>query len=80
VEAWTHGIVVMCCDGIERHFYLRIFTHSGDYPEKYELYSAREVQAHAFLQNFVGKYSQFRWLSMPPVSHSVIPCTQPWHG
>jgi hypothetical protein len=34
IEAWTHGMAVMCCDGIERRFYLRIFTHSGDYPEK----------------------------------------------
>jgi hypothetical protein len=34
IEAWTHGVVVMCCDGIEWRFYLRIFMHSGDYPEK----------------------------------------------
>jgi hypothetical protein len=25
----------MCCDGIQRRFYVRIFSHSGDYPEKY---------------------------------------------
>jgi hypothetical protein len=34
VEAWEHGIVVACCDGIKRRFYPRIFTHSGDYLEK----------------------------------------------
>ena len=34
IEAWLHGIVILCCDGIRRRFYLRIFTHSGDYPEK----------------------------------------------
>jgi hypothetical protein len=34
IEAWKHGIVVTCCDGIRRRFYLRIFSHSGDYPEK----------------------------------------------
>jgi hypothetical protein len=35
IEAWKHGIVIMCCDGVARRFYLRVFTHSGDYPEKY---------------------------------------------
>jgi hypothetical protein len=34
IEAWKHGIVITCCDGVTRRFYLRIFTHSGDYPEK----------------------------------------------
>jgi hypothetical protein len=35
IEAWKHGIVITCCDGVARRFYPRIFTHSGDYPEKY---------------------------------------------
>jgi hypothetical protein len=35
IEAWKHGIVVACCDGVKRRFYLCIFTHAGDYPEKY---------------------------------------------
>jgi hypothetical protein len=35
VEACKHGIVIRCCDGIERRFYPRIFTYSADYPEKY---------------------------------------------
>jgi hypothetical protein len=34
VEAWKHGIVILCCDGIERQFYPRIFTYSADYVEK----------------------------------------------
>jgi len=34
VEAWQHGIVVTCCDGIKRRFYPRIFSYSADYPEK----------------------------------------------
>jgi hypothetical protein len=34
IEAWKHGIVITCCDGIKRRFYLRIFTYSADYPEK----------------------------------------------
>lgn len=35
VEAWKHGIVLTCADGIRRRFYPRIFTYSADYPEKY---------------------------------------------
>jgi hypothetical protein len=34
LEAWEHGIVIMCWDGIKRRFYPRIFTYSADYPEK----------------------------------------------
>ena len=34
IEAWRHGILIECCDGMYRPFYPRIFTHSGDYPEK----------------------------------------------
>ena len=33
-EAWRHGIVITCCDGIKRRFYPRLFTYSADYPEK----------------------------------------------
>ena len=35
MHAYEHGIVIMCPDGIERHFYPRIFTYSADYPKKY---------------------------------------------
>lgn len=34
LEAYEHGVVIGCCDGITRHFYLRIFAYSADYPEK----------------------------------------------
>ncbi|KAG1834610.1 hypothetical protein EV424DRAFT_1310326 [Suillus variegatus] len=34
LEAYEHGIVILCCDGIKRRFYPRIFTYSADYPEK----------------------------------------------
>jgi hypothetical protein len=34
LEAYEHGIVIECCDGIRRRFYPRIFTYSADYPEK----------------------------------------------
>ena len=35
LEAYKHGIVVECTDGIKRRLYPRIFTYSADYPEKY---------------------------------------------
>lgn len=34
VEAYTHGIVISCSDGMMRRFYPRFFTYSADYPEK----------------------------------------------
>ncbi|KZP06410.1 hypothetical protein FIBSPDRAFT_764436 [Athelia psychrophila] len=34
IEAYKHGIVIMCFDGIHRRFYPRILTYSADYPEK----------------------------------------------
>lgn len=34
LEAYAHGIIIKCCDGITRRFYPRIFTYSADYPEK----------------------------------------------
>jgi hypothetical protein len=35
LEAYEHGFVMMCLDGVVRRFYPRIFTYSADYPEKY---------------------------------------------
>ncbi|KAF8525646.1 hypothetical protein JB92DRAFT_3108726 [Gautieria morchelliformis] len=34
VDAYKHGIVIKCADGITRRVYPRIFTYSADYPEK----------------------------------------------
>lgn len=34
VDAYKHGIVILCCDGILRRFYPRILSYSADYPEK----------------------------------------------
>jgi hypothetical protein len=34
-HAYKNGIVVKCIDGIVRRLFLRIFTYSADYPEKY---------------------------------------------
>ena len=35
IDAYEHGIIIMCCDRIKRRFYPRIFTYSADYPEKW---------------------------------------------
>ncbi|TEB29008.1 hypothetical protein FA13DRAFT_1602778, partial [Coprinellus micaceus] len=34
LDAMENGVVIMCQDGKERRFYIRIFTYSADYPEK----------------------------------------------
>ena len=34
VEAYSHGIVVDCFDGIRRRFYPRILGYAADYPER----------------------------------------------
>jgi hypothetical protein len=34
LEAYTNGIVITCWDGLQRRFFLQIFTYSADYPEK----------------------------------------------
>ena len=35
MQAYEHGIVLKCADGVIRQIYPRIFTYSADYPEKY---------------------------------------------
>jgi len=35
IQAYRHGIVVTCLDGITRRFYPRFFTYSADYKEKF---------------------------------------------
>lgn len=34
VDAWVHGQVIKCADGVTRRVYPRILTYSADYPEK----------------------------------------------
>ena len=35
IEAYEHGIVVKCADGVIWQIYPCLFTYSADYPEKY---------------------------------------------
>jgi hypothetical protein len=37
MEAYEHGVVIDCGDGIRRRIFSRIFFYSADYPEKYSL-------------------------------------------
>ena len=34
LEAYEHGILIQCHDGITRRLYPRIFTYSADHPER----------------------------------------------
>ncbi|KAG2063716.1 hypothetical protein BDR04DRAFT_1131029 [Suillus decipiens] len=43
LEAYEHGIVICCCDGIKCRFYPRIFTYSADYPEKVLIATVRNL-------------------------------------
>ncbi|THH16116.1 hypothetical protein EUX98_g9355 [Antrodiella citrinella] len=42
VEAYKHGMVVDCADGIRRRIYPRIFIYSADYPEKVLIATLRD--------------------------------------
>jgi hypothetical protein len=35
IHAYLHGFEILCYDGIIRLFFIRFFTYSADYPEKY---------------------------------------------
>ncbi|KAG2345692.1 hypothetical protein BDR05DRAFT_974997 [Suillus weaverae] len=43
LEAYKHGIVILCCDGVERRFYPRVFTYLADYPEKVLIATIRQL-------------------------------------
>ena len=34
VDAYAHGILITCGDGVKRRIFPRIFTYAADYPEK----------------------------------------------
>ncbi|KAI0313524.1 hypothetical protein OF83DRAFT_1175591 [Amylostereum chailletii] len=42
VEAYAHGIVIECPDGVTRWFYPHIFTYSADYLERVKLATVRD--------------------------------------
>jgi hypothetical protein len=34
MEAYEHGLVIQCSDGITQRVFLHFFSYSADYPEK----------------------------------------------
>lgn len=44
-QAYEHGLIIQCPDGVSRRFYPRIFTYSADYPEKVLLTTIRNFGA-----------------------------------
>jgi hypothetical protein len=34
VDAYAHGILLTCGDGVKRRIFPRFFTYAADYPEK----------------------------------------------
>lgn len=34
MDAYVHGILITCGDGVKRRIFPRFFTYSADYPEK----------------------------------------------
>jgi hypothetical protein len=74
LEAYEHGIVIECCDGVKRRFYLRIFTYSADYTEKYiQSVVVRLTCSSDLLQSTYSADSQLWKLPMSMVPHSHVP-------
>lgn len=76
MEAYEHGVVIECCDGIKRRFYLRIFSYSADYPEKsVTSHLLNELVSNKPMKGASLQYSQYGRLSLSPMSYS-----EKWHG
>jgi Plavaka transposase len=80
VEAYQHGIVIKCCDGITRRFYPRILAYSADYPEKYAIYLRYLCLYLIFAQGSSRQYTQQRAAPMPSLPHSYVAHAEPWHA
>jgi hypothetical protein len=50
-KAYFYGMVVECFDGILRRIFIRFFSYSADYPEKYVVCCVAEVDRLTFLQS-----------------------------
>jgi len=64
IDAYMHGLVVKCCDGVMRRFYPRILTYSADYPEKY-------VSAGLFVHQSYLINTEFFW--QPSAIKGAVP-------
>ena len=79
VNAYAHGLVLTCADGIERQLYPHIFTYSADYPEKY-VHSHLSLVVLTFLQSSDSEYLQPWRMSMSEVYHSKGSYSLLWDG
>ena len=75
IEAWKHGIVIICCDGVTRRFYPHIFTHSGDYPEKYVEFTIFSFLLECSLVNRI-LLASIRNLGLCPCPRCLIPLSR----
>ena len=48
-DAYHHGMVITCADGITQRVYLQLVTYSADYPEKYISYFCLKWQVDWYL-------------------------------
>ncbi|KAF7790957.1 hypothetical protein EIP86_001916 [Pleurotus ostreatoroseus] len=55
IEAYEHGILVHCGDGITRRIFPRFFTYSADYPERVALACVRFLAACPCPRCFIQK-------------------------
>lgn len=75
LEAYEHGVMIECCDGIKRRFYFRIFAYSADYPEKFvQTYQSLNFCSHASsIQNSAEQHPKYGQLPVPSMSYSKEP-------
>uniref|UniRef100_A0A8H7XVD3 Uncharacterized protein n=1 Tax=Psilocybe cubensis TaxID=181762 RepID=A0A8H7XVD3_PSICU len=59
MEAYEHGIIIKCADGITRRVFPRFFTYSADYPEKVLLATIRYLAKCVCPRCLIQK----RWVS-----------------
>lgn len=74
LQAYEHGIIIKCCDGITRRFYPRIFTYSADYPEKYRRYLDHPSDLLTVLNRVL--IASIRNLGRCPCPRCLIPLSQ----
>jgi hypothetical protein len=71
LEAYRHGIVLQCPDGILRRVFPRIFTYSADYPEKCARFSLfRYSSTNQTFQGFDSDDKGHGLLSLSTLSHA----------
>jgi hypothetical protein len=66
LEAYHHGVVLKCADGVLRRVFPRIFTYSADYPEKYVFRSV--------LSRLLNRPSIYRVLIATIKDMGLCPC------